>query len=266
MKIAMYHNRPFLITGTQQGRPIKNYLDVVSAVNAGEAELELGESQNIVLKELGAPVPNPRQIFAVGMNYLAHTNEIHAEAPKVPSVFTKFVSSITGPITSIQRHSEQTDWETELVIVIGKGGRDIPENMAAQHIAGYMVGEDISDRAVQFANSPAQFSLGKSFRHFAPTGPWLTTPDEIPYVKQLAITTTVNQTVMQHELIDDMVFDGPYLISYLSSIVQLYPCDLIFTGTPEGTGVGHQPQIFLKSQDKLTGSIDQLGSLEISVD
>ncbi|WP_125605201.1 fumarylacetoacetate hydrolase family protein [Lapidilactobacillus bayanensis] len=265
MKIAMYQDRPFLMINDQEGQLVKNYHDVLSVIKAGPDRLVLGAPQEIEHRQLMAPIPQPRQIFAVGMNYLGHTQEIHAVAPTVPNVFTKFASSLTGPTTTIQRHSEQTDWETELVIVIGQGGRDISETVATQSIAGYMVGEDLSDRSVQFANPQPQFSLGKSFENFAPTGPWLTTPDEITDLKQLLITTKVNEATMQHEALANLVFDGPKLISYLSSIVELYPGDLIFTGTPEGTGVGHEPQVFLQAQDVVTASIDQLGSLRIDV-
>lgn len=265
MKLAMYQGQPFLMKNSEYGQPILDHPDIISAAQIEPSALVLGEIQSIDASLLEPPITFPRQIFAVGMNYRAHSAEIKLALPKVPSLFTKFASSLTGPNTTVKIHGDRTDWETELVVVIGHGGRQIPVEQATDHIAGYMVGEDISDRTVQFANDPAQFSLGKSFEHYAPIGPWLTTPDELGDPTQLTITTRVNDETMQHESVSAMIFSPAQLISYLSQIVDLQPGDLIFTGTPQGTGVGHDPQIFLRAGDELTGEIDQLGKLTMKI-
>lgn len=265
MKIARFANRPFLIEDSHRGRMIKNYESVEVAALQAKSDLVLGALISFDVNQLQTPVKSPAQILAVGMNYVDHSKEIHLNLPKTPSTFTKFVSSLAGPVTDVRRHGPRTDWETELVLVIGKTGRNISEQDALSYLAGYMVGEDISDRDVQFANQPAQFSLGKSFEHYAPTGPWLTTPDEIDDLGQLEITTQVNGQIMQESQLQQMVFDPAALISYFSTIVELRPGDLIFTGTPSGTGVGRDPEVYLKKGDILTGEINQLGRLMISI-
>ncbi len=230
-----------------------------------KSALILGDLVAFDVNQLQAPVKAPSQILAVGMNYADHSKEIHLNLPKTPSTFTKFVSSLADPSAEVKRHGPRTDWETELVLVIGKAGRDIDEQDASAHLAGYMIGEDISDRDVQFANHPAQFSLGKSFEHYSPIGPWLTTPDEIADLGKLEIITKVNQQIMQQSLLEQMVFSPSALISYYSSIIELHPGDLIFTGTPSGTGVGHDPEVYLKKGDLLTGQISELGQLTMKI-
>ncbi|WP_461214159.1 fumarylacetoacetate hydrolase family protein [Lacticaseibacillus sp. GG6-2] len=265
MKIARIHNHPYLLTDAHTGQQITNFKTVLAAQIAGAANWQLGQAQPVAAADLQAPIPEPSQVFAIGMNYADHSKEIHLALPKTPSIFTKFPSAIADPTAAVKMHGPRTDWETELVVVIGIGGRDIQEADAAKHIAGYMVGEDLSDRDVQFANDPGQFSLGKSFANFAPVGPWLTTPDELGDRDALTITTTVNGQVMQHAPLSQMVFTPEALIAYLSSIVALQPGDLLFTGTPMGTGVGHDPAIYLHAGDKLEGKIDGLGSLDLSI-
>ena len=247
------------------GAPIANFTTVLAAQAAGEAAWQLGPAQAVAASDLQAPIPTPGQVFAIGMNYADHSKEIHLALPKTPSIFTKFPSAIANPTAAVQLHGPRTDWETELVVVIGVGGRNIQAADAAKHIAGYMVGEDLSDRDVQFANDPGQFSLGKSFANFAPVGPWLTTADEITDRDALMITTTVNGEVMQHAPLAQMIFTPEDLVAYLSSIVALRQGDLLFTGTPMGTGVGHEPAIYLHAGDTVQGQIDGLGALALTV-
>ncbi|KRM12797.1 fumarylacetoacetate hydrolase family protein [Paucilactobacillus suebicus] len=265
MKLAKIDGAAYLIEDSSHARKINNFSDLVLAANAGIDQLELGEQRSFALKDLSMPIEKPQQILAVGMNFLDHSKEIHLDLPKTPSTFTKFSSSLTGPNPDVKRHGPRTDWETELVIVVGKSGRDIKEADALDHVAGYMVGEDISDRDVQFANDPAQFSLGKSFEKFSPVGPWLSTPDELGNLADEFITTRVNGEVVQHASLDQLIFSPAKLISYFSSIIELQPGDLIFTGTPSGTGVGHNPEIYLNKGDLLSGEISSLGSLKIKI-
>lgn len=268
MKLAMLENEPVVITGTPEdlsAAPIQNADLVMAAWALGAERLSLGKAQTIQPDQLICPLPESRQVFAVGMNYAAHTKELHVAAPKAPSVFTKFPSSLTGPTVTVPHHGTKTDWETELVVVIGQGGRDISQGDALNHVAGYMVGQDLSDRAVQFINDPPQFSLAKSFAGYGPIGPWLTTPDEVPDLARQTLTTTVNGQAMQRSLLSDLIFSPADLVAYLSSIVELMPGDLIFTGTPSGTGVGRDPQIFLQAGDQLVSQITGLGTLHITI-
>jgi 2-keto-4-pentenoate hydratase/2-oxohepta-3-ene-1,7-dioic acid hydratase in catechol pathway len=265
MKIGRKQGSPFLILDADHGRPILNCNSVVAAALMSEPELKLGPIETFQMATLQQPIKQPHQILAVGMNYLDHSKEIHLALPQTPSTFTKFSSSLTGPTTTIRRHGSRTDWETELVVVVGKAGRNISTADAANHIAGYMVGEDLSDRDVQFANSPAQFSLGKSFEHYSPIGPYLTTPDEIDDLGYQEIRTLVNDREVQRAQLKQMIFDPAALIHYFSSIIELQAGDLIFTGTPSGTGVGHEPEQYLKKGDHLRAEITNLGRLDIDV-
>ncbi|WP_125767568.1 fumarylacetoacetate hydrolase family protein [Lapidilactobacillus wuchangensis] len=265
MKLAMYQNQPILIQD-QQYRPILNETNVQALLLQLDQPLNLGSVQPLPdLRELQAPITAPQQIFAVGFNYRQHLTELATQAPQSPNVFTKFPSSLTGPAPTVQIPSPKTDWETELVIVIGAGGRQISTAAAMNHVAGYMVGQDLSDRQLQFANDKPQFSLAKSYANFAPTGPWLTTADEVDHLGDLILTTTVNGVEKQHSQLKNLIFGVADLVSYLSTIVALVPGDLIFTGTPGGVGAGRSPQEFLQSGDQLISQITQLGKLTIDL-
>jgi 2,4-diketo-3-deoxy-L-fuconate hydrolase len=219
-------------------------------------------ARSLEAHELEAPIPSPRQVFAIGMNYKDHAAEVQLELPTTPAVFTKYISSLTGAVDTVELTSDAVDWEVELVAVIGKGGRDIPEHSALEHVAGYMVGQDLSDRALQFAGGGApQFSIAKSYRGFAPTGPWITSSDEIADPGNLSMTCSRGSEVLQHGSTTNLVFSLPQLIHHLSSIVELYPGDLIFTGTPDGVGFGRSPQQYLVPGDELVSSIEGLGEI-----
>jgi len=181
--------------------------------------------------------------------------------PSKPMVFTKFTSSLAGANASFEVASERTDYEAELVVVIGKQGRRISTDDALSHVAGYCVGQDLSDRELQLAGSPAQFSLGKSYEHYSPLGPWLTSADEVTNPNRLKISCSLNEVVMQDASTSDMVFSIAQLVSYLSSVVEVYPGDIIFTGSPDGVGQGRTPPVFLKSGDVLETTIEGLGTI-----
>ncbi len=211
---------------------------------------------------LGPPVPLPRNSFAVGLNYLAHAAEGNMEVPAAPLVFTKFPSCITGPTADVEMRSDGCDYEGELVVVIGKGGKDIAKDAAWDHVLGLTVGQDFSDRPAQFAAKPPHFDLGKSFDTFGPIGPLLISVDEVSKHadhRALRITTTVNGEVRQDGSTADMVFDVPTLISYLSRITTLTTGDVIFTGTPEGIGATQGK--FLRDGDVVVTTIEALGTM-----
>jgi 2,4-didehydro-3-deoxy-L-rhamnonate hydrolase len=188
------------------------------------------------LKLLGPPVVAPRQVFAVGLNYAEHGAETGLAVPEEPLVFTKFPSSITGPGGVIPLPSATCDWEVELVVVIGDGGRNIARERALQHVAGFSIGQDISERRSQMAGTPPQFSLAKSHRGFSPLGPWLTTLDELPTFDDLGIQASIDDEIVQQARTSDMIFDVRTLVSHLSTVCELLPGDLIFSGTPAGVG------------------------------
>lgn len=217
--------------------------------------------ESVALDEvvLGPPVSDPSQVFAVGLNYRRHAEEGGMAIPEVPLVFTKFASAITGHVADVELRSDVCDYEGELVVVIGAGGRDIPVDQAWSRVAGLCAGQDISDRAVQMAASPPQFSLGKSFDTFGPIGPLIVSPDEFDDPTALRITTAVNGDVRQDDTTADLIFDVATLVSYLSHIATLRPGDLIFTGTPGG--VGAPSGSFLRHGDVITTTIEGIGTM-----
>jgi 2,4-diketo-3-deoxy-L-fuconate hydrolase len=207
---------------------------------------------------LGPPVPRPRNVFAVGLNYQAHADEGSMEVPVNPLVFTKFPSCLVGPTADVELRSDLVDYEGELVVVIGRGGKDIDAADAWNHVMGLTVGQDISDRAVQFAADPPHFDLGKSFDTYGPIGPVLVSPDSVDR-ERLRIVTEVDGEVRQDATTDEMIFDVPTLVSYLSRVTTLTSGDLIFTGTP--VGIGAAQGRFLADGAVVTTRIEGIGAL-----
>lgn len=218
--------------------------------------------RDFVVSEAGPPSPAPRQVFGLGTNYRKHAIEVGWPIPEVPMVFTKFSSSIAGPQAQVALTGPRVDWEVELVVVIGPGGHRIAAADAWSAIAGFTVGQDVSDRDVQRRpETYPQFGLGKSFPGFAPTGPVVVTSDEVGDPYDLGLRCWVNDALMQDGRTDDFVFAIPFLIEYLSGIVTLLPGDLIFTGTPSGVGSGRKPPRFLASGDVVRSEIDRIGEI-----
>jgi 2-keto-4-pentenoate hydratase/2-oxohepta-3-ene-1,7-dioic acid hydratase in catechol pathway len=215
--------------------------------------------------ELDAPVPRPRQVFAIGLNYVKHAKESGLPLPERPMVFTKFPSSVTGPSGTITLTGDTVDWEVELVVVIGRRAHRVAEDDAWSYVAGLTAGQDISDRTVQQTGTPAQFSMGKSFPGFAPIGPVLVTPDEFENPDDLQVVTKVGEETRQDSRTSDLVFDVSQLIAYLSGIVTLLPGDLVFTGTPEGVGLGRKPPRYLAAGDELVTWIEGIGAMRHSL-
>lgn len=210
--------------------------------------------------ELGCPVPQPRQVFAIGLNYRKHAEESGMALPEVPATFTKFPASLSGPFDDIEIHGDTVDWEVELVVVIGTEADRVAEADAWGHVAGLTVGQDISDRALQFA-AGMQFSLGKSRRGYGPMGPWLVTIDEVPDPDDLGLGCKVDGEVVQDARTDDLVFSVPRLIAELSAVLPLLPGDVIFTGTPAGVGMAQQPPRGLKPGEVIETWIEGIGTM-----
>jgi 2-keto-4-pentenoate hydratase/2-oxohepta-3-ene-1,7-dioic acid hydratase in catechol pathway len=176
-------------------------------------------------------------------------------------IFTKFASSLTGPVGDLSLPTDTVDWEIELVAVIGRTASNVSAATAWDHVAGLTVGQDIPERTAQMAGTMPQFSLAKSYPGFAPTGPHLVTPDEMPDLDDIKLRTLVNGDVVQDGNTRNMIFTVPALIASLSAVCPLLPGDLIFTGTPDGVGMGRTPPTYLRPGDELTSHIDGIGTL-----
>jgi 2-keto-4-pentenoate hydratase/2-oxohepta-3-ene-1,7-dioic acid hydratase in catechol pathway len=210
---------------------------------------------------LGPCVPRPRQVFAIGLNYRDHAEEAGLDIPDTPMVFTKFPSCLAGPYAEIVLTSDRVDWEVELVVVIGRQARGVDEGQALDYVAGYCVGQDISDRRLQFSDRPAQFSLGKSAAGYGPIGPELVSLDALDDPGSLVLSCEVGGERMQEGHTRDMIFGVPELVAYLSRYCTLEPGDLIFTGTPAGVGSVRTPRRYLAPGDIITSEIEGLGGL-----
>lgn len=232
------------------------------AIRAWAAEQSTGAAGPIVETEkLGAPVPNPTQVFAIGLNYKDHAEEASLPIPDVPMVFTKFPSCIVGPNADVPLTGERVDWEVEQVVVIGKEAKDVPAARAWDVVAGMTLGQDISDRRLQFSSKPPQFSLGKSATNFGPIGPALVSLDEFPDPDAVGLRCWVAGEPMQESNTNNLIFTVPQLIEYLSKFCVLYPGDLIFTGTPGGVGSVREPRRYLAEGELIESEMDGIGRL-----
>jgi 2-keto-4-pentenoate hydratase/2-oxohepta-3-ene-1,7-dioic acid hydratase in catechol pathway len=212
-------------------------------------------------RDLGAPVPRPSKVFGIGMNYRDHAAEAKLEIPKAPVVFTKFPNCISGPFADVELVSDRVDWEVELVVVIGRRGKRIAEQDALAHVAGYTVGQDVSERRMQFADKPPQFSLGKSLDGYGPIGPVLVSLDAFADPNDLALTCDVGGERMQSGRTGDMIFGVAALVAYLSRFCTLEPGDLIFTGTPAGVGSTRDPRRYLSVGEEIVSTIEGIGTM-----
>jgi 2-keto-4-pentenoate hydratase/2-oxohepta-3-ene-1,7-dioic acid hydratase in catechol pathway len=213
--------------------------------------------------KLRAPVPDPRKVVCIGLNYRDHAKESGAPIPPEPVLFSKFPTAVIahGDAIRLPRVSQEVDYECELVIVIGRGGRDIAREAASQHIAGYTCGHDVSARDWQLKKPGGQWMAGKTFDTFAPTGPVIVTSDEIGDATKLPIKMRLNGQTMQDSNTSELIFDPSYLVSYISQVITFEPGDLIFTGTPPGVGVARKPPVFLKPGDVCEVEIGGIGVL-----
>ena len=209
--------------------------------------------------ELAAPIPRPSKVFGIGLNYRAHAAETGAPLPESPLTFTKFPSCIAGPVGEIELRGDTVDWEVELVVVIGSRCRDVKIADGWSKVAGLTLGQDISDRTVQYAGQPPQFSLGKSFDGYGPIGPVICSVDTFDDPDDIGVTCSIDGEEMQNGRTDDLVFGVPALVEYLSSICTLEPGDLIFTGTPAGVGVARGR--FLAPGNTIVSTAEHIGTM-----
>ncbi|MDA0744901.1 MAG: fumarylacetoacetate hydrolase family protein [bacterium] len=246
--------------------------DIVGFIEAGSGALQAAQravesgaaTVSADLIRVLAPVSNPQKVICIGLNYADHAAESNMPIPPEPVVFSKFASCIIGPGDAIEapRSSSKLDYEVELVVVIGKSGKNIPEAKALDHVFGYTVGHDVSARDFQLEKPAGQWLLGKTFDTFAPLGPHIVTTDEIPNPHDLGIRCIVNGETVQNSKTDQLIFKIEHLIYYLSQVFTLSPGDLLFTGTPPGVGMGRTPQLWLKPGDTVACEVDSIGRIE----
>jgi len=209
---------------------------------------------------IGAPVGDIRQLVCIGLNYSDHAAELNMPLPSEPVIFMKSPYSLTGPFDdiAIPPNSEKTDWEVELAIVIGRKAEEVERADAMSYVAGFTVMNDMSERAWQLEGT-GQWTKGKSYRGFAPLGPWLVTPDDVDDVHNLHIWTKVGDDTVQDGTTKTMIFDVGHMVAFVSKHLTLMPGDVIATGTPPGVGSGMKPPRFLKRGEKLTFGVEGLG-------
>ena len=210
-----------------------------------------------------APVPDPQKVICVGLNYADHAKESGVQPPEEPVFFCKFPTAVCAHEDNIvlPKVSAQIDYEAELVVVIGRGGKNIPKQKVVEHVAGYCPGHDVSARDWQLNKPGKQWLLGKTFDTFAPFGPELTTADEVGDPSDLRIQLRLNGTTMQDSRTNQLIFKIDELVAYVSQVCTLVPGDVIFTGTPPGVGMARKPPVLLKPGDSVEVEIEKLGTL-----
>jgi len=264
---AINKEKPAILDGQGIIRDLSNILEDFNSNTLNKNFFELINKTDLrKLKEVpkntrvGPCVQNPNQFIGIGLNYKDHAKETNAMPPKEPIVFIKANSSISGPNDNIiiPKNSKKTDWEIELGIIIGKKTKYISEEESLNHIFGYCIVNDISEREFQLERS-GQWDKGKGCDTFGPIGPYLVTKDEIKNVQNLNLELKLNGKTMQKSNTSNMIFSVKYIVSYLSHFITLHSGDIITTGTPAGVGMGREPNIFLKNGDLLNLNIPGLG-------
>ena len=258
--------KPGLLDAQGQIHDLSAHIDDLGPASLSDAALE--EIAQIPLSDLpvvegnpriGVPVTGTGKIIAIGFNYVNHAAEMAVELPTEPLVFMKATSALTGPFDNViqPRNAKKLDYESELVVVIGRRAQYLSEDEVFDYIAGYTVGHDVSERAFQRERG-GQFTKGKSADTFAPVGPYLVTRDHIEDVQNLSIWSEVNGEMRQQGNTTDMVFGVKEIVSHLSQFMTLYPGDLIFTGTPAGVGDGMVPPSYLQPGDVVRVGVEGL--------
>lgn len=271
MKLLRYGQpgaeRPALVDAQGNLRDLSDVIDDLAGSALSPATLDKLRQLNVDAlpkvagtPRIGACVGNVGKFICIGLNYADHAAETGAEIPNEPVIFSKWTSAIVGPNDAIEipRDSVKTDWEVELGVVIGKGGRYISEADALSHVAGYCVINDVSEREFQIERG-GTWDKGKGCDTFGPLGPWLVTTDEIPDANQLSMWLEVDGKRYQNGNTNTMIFKVPEIISYLSRFMSLQPGDVISTGTPPGVGMGQKPPVYLRAGQQIRLGIEGLG-------
>jgi 2-keto-4-pentenoate hydratase/2-oxohepta-3-ene-1,7-dioic acid hydratase in catechol pathway len=235
-------------------------LDRWDEVAAWSGQVDASAGGPLRPTELGAPSPRPRQVFAVASNYRDRPAVLPTPAD-LPVTFTKFPASVVGPYADVPLPTDTVDWEVELIVVIGRLAHAVAAERAWDVVAGVTVGQDYSERTLQLGGAAKQFSLGKSFPGFGPTGPVLVSPDELADRDDLRLRCRVNDELVQDARTSQLIFPVPDLVSRLSAVCVLLPGDLVFTGTPDGMGMTRIPPRYLSVGDVVHSDIEGIGEL-----
>ena len=247
-------------SGGRFGPDLGALYDDWAAFRSAADQLDLTGATAFDDQQLGPPSPTPRQVFGIGLNYRSHAEESGMQPPAVPATFTKFPACLTGPFAEVELAGTTVDWEVELVVVIGTTADRVAAAEGWSHVAGLTIGQDLSERTVQFA-AGNQFSLGKSYRGFGPTGPWLVTLDELADPDDLGLGCSIDGETVQDARTSELIFSVPRLLEELSAVLPLLPGDIIFTGTPAGVGMGRTPPRYLEPGQILDSWIEGIGAM-----
>ncbi|MBX3194150.1 MAG: fumarylacetoacetate hydrolase family protein [Microbacteriaceae bacterium] len=274
MRLANHGGRAVILTSDSSGFDLEAASggrfgpDLPSVYDAWDdfvawASKASGPAVAIDRQALGPVSPRPFQSFGVGLNYDEHVTESGFARPELlPPVFPKFQSSIAGPFETVTLvPGGRTDWEAELVIVIGRHAHRIEPGTGWDHVAGVTVGQDLSERTTQLQGPAPQFGLGKSFPGYSPQGPWLVTPDELPDRDDLRITCELDGEIVQNGRTGQMIFSVADIVEKLAEIVTLHPGDVVYSGTPAGVGYSRQPERLIQPGEVLTTTIEGIGSI-----
>lgn len=274
MRLANVQGRAVIVLTDTSGADVANASDgtfgpePASVYEQWSVFLEWARSSSLVPDtefsehDLRAPSPVPRQIFAIGLNYAEHARETGFDVPvELPPIFTKFSSSVTGPTGVIALPEGNVDWEVEVVAIIGKACHQISASEAWDHVAGLTIGQDLSERVRQFSGQAPQFGLAKSFPGFSPMGPWLVTPDAFADRDDIELGCSLDGEEVQRGRTSNLLVDIPSGIAALSEVVTLLPGDVVFTGTPDGVGIGRTPPRFIQDQQVLHTWIEGIGTM-----
>ena len=270
---SLNKEKPAVLDKNGKIRDISSHINDLNPKNINFTNLEKLKKINLESlpeipssERIGSCIVNPGKFVAIGLNYSDHAAETGAKIPTEPIVFMKATSCIVGPNDNvvIPKNSKKTDWEVEIAFVVGKEAKYIKEEDAQDHIFGYCLVNDVSEREFQIEKL-GQWVKGKSADTFGPIGPYLVTKDEIPNVQDLNLSLDVNGKRMQTGNTNNMIFNINYILSYLSNFMSLQAGDIVTTGTPPGVGMGMKPQVFLKSGDVMKLTIDHLGEQKQTV-
>ena len=270
---SLNKEKPAVLDKNGKIRDISSHINDLNPKNINFTNLEKLKKINLESlpeipssERIGSCIANPGKFVAIGLNYSDHAAETGAKIPTEPIVFMKATSCIVGPNDNIviPKNSKKTDWEVEIAFVVGKETKYIKEEDAQDHIFGYCLVNDVSEREFQIEKL-GQWVKGKSADTFGPIGPYLVTKDEIPNVQDLNLSLDVNGKRMQTGNTNNMIFNINYILSYLSNFMSLQAGDIVTTGTPPGVGMGMKPQVFLKSDDVMKLTIDHLGEQKQTV-
>ena len=266
MKLITFRHNGGTHVGSVDGDSVSvlPFADMFAALETGMEGLKAaGPTGTLALSgvQILAPIPRPRKLICIGLNYRDHAIESNMAIPKVPTVFNKFATAVIAPGQAVvlPKISQTPDYEAEFAFVIGKGGRNISADKWQDHVIGYTIINDVSARDIQLATS--QWLMGKTFDTFAPMGPYITTADEIADPHNLKISLDLNGVTLQDSNTRELIFKIPELIAYLSSVFTLETGDVVSTGTPAGVGFARKPPVLLKPGDHMVVRVEGLGEL-----